>query len=134
MAVTPTLPDPGPVPRAPSRPAKTVPGEPITPVVGSAGVARLLSMRVGPPWYLGTAYFLMRVLVGFVLSAASASALGWLREAHGPELARSLSITSDGALLELVFAVGFLLSSVVVGYLVFGLTSRRWRRPKWGRP
>ena len=43
MAVTPAVPDQGPAPRAPSRPAKTVPGEQLAPVAASGRPSPLTS-------------------------------------------------------------------------------------------
>jgi hypothetical protein len=99
----------------------------------SSGVARLLSIRIGPPWYLAGLYFVLRVVAGFVLSATAAATLGWVRETHGSDIARALATTPKSGLLDLVFGAAFAISSLVIGYLVFAFTARRWRRPKWGR-
>ncbi len=153
-AATPTVPDQPAVFAASgatvSRPSRTVPDQPIhaamagvaqnfqlppvAAVTASAGVARLLAIRIGPPRYLAALYFMLRAVAAFLLSAVAAATLGWLRQTRGVELARSLSTTPQSVLLDLLFSFTLGVAGLLIGFLVFRLTSRGWKRPEWGKP
>jgi hypothetical protein len=98
-----------------------------------AAVGRVLGTRVGASPATEMALTAARAVGALLIAIALAAAVVEARDRWGRGLADALSTDTSSPALDALFGAAFIAVGLATTRLLFGLTARGWKRPRWGR-